>query len=136
MAQASSEFRSQNYDSTEIDINHRVGDEFEQFGKGSLLGDTEPQSDNDHGCLLARMGSPWQWQVGSGPLDLTTGQDAFNSHVLYQQIRWYQVDSPMQQSLGHDVMVLETWHSPAGDSCAGQRQCFWQITCPDIYIHL
>ena len=70
-------FRSQNYDSTEIEINPRVVDEFEQLGKGSLLGETDPQNDNDNRCFNQSMGSPLQWQESSGSLVLTTGQEAY-----------------------------------------------------------
>ena len=52
-------------------------DEFDQFDKGSLFGRTDPQSDNGNRCFSQSRESPLQWQESTGPLDLTTGQDAY-----------------------------------------------------------
>ena len=147
-------FRSYDNDPAQVVTRSTMVGQYAESDYGSVMVDTNTQGYYDHRCVLGSLGSALQWEEGSGPLDLTTGQDAYkctgavgsmervesfspfpspqrsphsdgqhSGPVLYQQVRRYQVDSPMQQSMGHDDVVSEVWHTDSGNTYSGQGQC-------------
>ena len=67
----------QNYDTIEAQISPPMVVEFGQPSQGLVLAESSSQDSNDNGCITKSMGCTLQWQESSGPLDLTTGQDAY-----------------------------------------------------------
>ena len=69
--------QNKNYDTIEVVAHHTMVVQYGQFNHGVIMVETGNQSYYDNGCVSSSLGNALQWQGSSGPLDLTTGQDAY-----------------------------------------------------------